>query len=156
MDWLVGENLNRKPSIFSLNMGFSCNFSPKTNPMMLVTHHISIIYIYTHDIPYFFPYINPLIYRLKDRIFLYRVQKSMADYTVTGTTGAHVCRGICRTIWAIKITSLIGYEIGSHTTWVIGLSQPIAGKPISQLQWDGIAFDGSIIVVSINAMGWYT
>ena len=44
----------------------------------------------------------------------------------------------------------------TQLTWVIVLSQPIAGKPISQLQWDGIAFDGSIIVVSINAMGWYT
>jgi hypothetical protein len=29
MDWFVGENLNRKPSIFQLNMGLSCKFSLK-------------------------------------------------------------------------------------------------------------------------------
>ena len=29
MDWFSRENLNRKPSIFPLNMGLSCNFSPK-------------------------------------------------------------------------------------------------------------------------------
>ena len=64
-------------------------------------------------------YISMYHHPWQDRIFLYRVQKSMADYTVTGTTGARVSRYLSNTARAMKNTLLIGYEIGSCTIWVI-------------------------------------
>jgi len=33
MDWFSWENLHRKPWIFPVNVGFSCKFPAKTNPL---------------------------------------------------------------------------------------------------------------------------
>ena len=48
MDWFSWDNLNRKPSIFRLNMGLSCKNSRKTNPMNIIRS--------SHDV-----FLNPLV-----------------------------------------------------------------------------------------------